>query len=628
MKSRNCCAGGLIGCIRGLRSAAYVVGAAALTLIAGTTPAVAQARGPESGAVATTLKAPTTSKSVAPGGGGDPFQCPPDGGQCFADNGTPGCDDAGCCAAVCAVDPFCCDTQWDALCADEALLNGACTNVACGPEAGDCLTANGTPGCGISDCCNIVCELDPFCCGTEWDTACVAQASQITVCGGTPIACCLPSGACSQFDLQSCIAAGGQPQGSGSDCATVDCPQPGACCLGDGSCTDVLAQECSIAGGIFQGEGTACFETTCVPFGACCLPTGNCVIEEQILCQLFFGGTYQGDGTACASVNCPQPSCGDPSAGPCFVASTTTGCDNADCCAAVCALDPFCCDTRWDEICAEDALSNPACTSDACGPDAGPCDVANGTPGCEDANCCNTVCGIDAFCCDSEWDQACANLASSLVICGATPSACCLPSGTCFETDATTCNASGGIFMDGTTCADVTCVPFGACCDPVDGSCSVVSNLECDDLGGVYQGNGTDCLTVACPNPTCPGEGSCLDPAGNGTAGCANEECCNLICTMDPFCCSTEWDDICAEAAGQNCLGFVACPWDCTPANADGTFGNGVVNIDDLFLVINSFGLPGGPCDNAPDNGDGTFGNGLINIDDLFGVINNFGSCF
>jgi glucose/arabinose dehydrogenase len=71
----------------------------------------------------------------------------------------------------------------------------------------------------------------------------------------------------------------------------------------------------------------------------------------------------------------------------------------------------------------------------------------------------------------------------------------------------------------------------------------------------------------------------------------------------------------------------VPCPWDCAPDNGDDTFGNGIVNIDDLLTVINDFGAAGGPCDNAPDNGDGTYGNDLINIDDLLGVINNFGDC-
>ncbi|MEM7228735.1 MAG: hypothetical protein AAF432_07965 [Planctomycetota bacterium] len=69
------------------------------------------------------------------------------------------------------------------------------------------------------------------------------------------------------------------------------------------------------------------------------------------------------------------------------------------------------------------------------------------------------------------------------------------------------------------------------------------------------------------------------------------------------------------------------CPWDCTPVNADGTVGNGLVNIDDLLAVINSFGDPGGPCDVTPLNPDGTVGNGIINIDDLLSVINNFGPC-
>jgi len=72
----------------------------------------------------------------------------------------------------------------------------------------------------------------------------------------------------------------------------------------------------------------------------------------------------------------------------------------------------------------------------------------------------------------------------------------------------------------------------------------------------------------------------------------------------------------------------IPCPWDCAPDNGDGTFGNGVVNIDDVLGVINEFGLVGAStCDNSPDNGDGTFGNGVVNIDDVLGVINNSGPC-
>ncbi|MEM7228060.1 MAG: FG-GAP-like repeat-containing protein [Planctomycetota bacterium] len=69
------------------------------------------------------------------------------------------------------------------------------------------------------------------------------------------------------------------------------------------------------------------------------------------------------------------------------------------------------------------------------------------------------------------------------------------------------------------------------------------------------------------------------------------------------------------------------CVADCAPDNGDGTFGNGVINIDDLLEVINAFGGTSGPCDIAPDNGDGTYGNGTINIDDVLTVINAFGDC-
>ncbi len=35
----------------------------------------------------------------------------------------------------------------------------------------------------------------------------------------------------------------------------------------------------------------------------------------------------------------------------------------------------------------------------------------NGTPGCDDLTCCKTICTFDAFCCDFEWDDLCADAA-------------------------------------------------------------------------------------------------------------------------------------------------------------------------------------------------------------------------
>jgi hypothetical protein len=68
------------------------------------------------------------------------------------------------------------------------------------------------------------------------------------------------------------------------------------------------------------------------------------------------------------------------------------------------------------------------------------------------------------------------------------------------------------------------------------------------------------------------------------------------------------------------------CRADCAPFDpATCTIGNGVVNIDDLLLLINQFGANGSPCDVAPLNPDGTYGNNIVNIDDVLYVINHFG---
>ena len=106
-----------------------------------------------------------------------PGPCPGEG-NCFDPdgNGTPGCDNLECCDAVCAIDPSCCDVEWDSQCAGEAL--DLCGNPVC-PGEGSCFEANGTPGCDDPVCCNKVCTIDPFCCDVEWDQKCAGEAADI-----------------------------------------------------------------------------------------------------------------------------------------------------------------------------------------------------------------------------------------------------------------------------------------------------------------------------------------------------------------------------------------------------------------------------------------------------------------
>ncbi len=112
---------------------------------------------------------------------------------------------------------------------------------------------------------------------------------------------------------------------------------------------------------------------------------------------------------------CPTSSgCGSTKAGSCYVAGPLTGCDNVTCCGAVCDSDPSCCDIAWDANCVTLALG--LCAD--CGePDAGDCCVGHETQGCNDAACCEAMCVTDSFCCNFTWDELCAEQAASNPAC-------------------------------------------------------------------------------------------------------------------------------------------------------------------------------------------------------------------
>jgi len=80
-----------------------------------------------------------------------------------------------------------------------------------------------------------------------------------------------------------------------------------------------------------------------------------------------------------------------------------------------------------------------------------------------------------------------------------------------------------------------------------------------------------------------------------------------------------------ATGTGNACaLPLKACAADIAPAG-----GNGVVNVDDLLAVINSWGANGNPAGPRPlgDVAPLPAGNCLVNVDDLLAVINGWGTC-
>jgi hypothetical protein len=92
-----------------------------------------------------------------------------------------------CVAAVCAGDPFCCDTRWDSLCVQE--IRTFCGNLTCSEGAGSCShTVCREGGALVSSCDDPpvspscvadVCAADPFCCNTNWDWICVSEVESI-----------------------------------------------------------------------------------------------------------------------------------------------------------------------------------------------------------------------------------------------------------------------------------------------------------------------------------------------------------------------------------------------------------------------------------------------------------------
>jgi hypothetical protein len=98
---------------------------------------------------------------------------------CFDVHATPGCEDSACCTAVCDIDPSCCGTAWDIDCKNAAnVLCGGCGD----PASGNCFCPHPNVGCNNATCCRTVCAVDPFCCEVQWDGFCADEANMLCTC--------------------------------------------------------------------------------------------------------------------------------------------------------------------------------------------------------------------------------------------------------------------------------------------------------------------------------------------------------------------------------------------------------------------------------------------------------------
>ncbi|MFZ9915736.1 MAG: trypsin-like peptidase domain-containing protein, partial [Phycisphaerales bacterium] len=331
----------------------------------------------------------------------------------------------------------------------------------------------------------------------------------------------------------------------------------------------------------------------------------------------------------------------------CYASHTAPHCSDGACCAAVCAIDPFCCGTRWDAICAASAAD----LCGGCGTVGASCYQPRSTPGCEDSDCCGTICAVDAYCCSTVWDSLCVSRAESTCRTGATCGEARMlstqfPSSFDFDTSTGSVFAGavcGQLDPRGTwrklraTCSGLVtvqvCTEFTTgqvllsvrkTCDSGPLACSTSSVPGCQlspvgaarvvfgavagdeflvfitTAGSATAAAGT--LEVAC-SPVCGTGPSCT--LEHASPGCNDAACCASVCTIDPFCCESNWDSVCVSRAVSSCF---ARPGDLN--------GDGIVNGIDLGTLLGAWGGSGA----ADVNGDG-----IVNAADLSVLLGNWG---
>ncbi len=123
---------------------------------------------------------------------------------------------------------------------------------------------------------------------------------------------------------------------------------------------------------LFAGSSTAAGNTLAfdnvdidlasgTPSGACCFEDETCGFGTEAECAAA-GGTYRGDWIGCSENGCITiPKVCGPDAGPCDKPNKTPGCELGLCCALVCLIDPFCCSVFWNDECVDIAAGLPEC---------------------------------------------------------------------------------------------------------------------------------------------------------------------------------------------------------------------------------------------------------------------------
>jgi len=401
----------------------------------------------------------------------------------------------------------------------------------------------------------------------------------------------MPNGDCcvNVSDLLAVIATWGE-----------DCTPNGACCSETGTCTDNVTQsDCLAMGGLYMSDGSQCSDNQCVA-GACCLDPITCLEGQSMWYCDSLGGIFRGDGVVCADISCDasceatgcQPpdqtgqgadgivgATSDTNTGAGFVVAdnflpTTSGSISQVCWWGMyidfsgpldCGVDgPGTGDNFTVTYFLDDVdgtqpgtmIAGPFSVStsaiptgevipsgigdivqyqysanhDAFEVQSGECywvSISNQTtescywlwetapPGDSRASQNN-----DGWS-ETDYDLSfCVNIDIDADACGVFTGPCCLSDGTCEIMTSLDCLVAEGEYEgNNLTCADVNdCVPLpGACCFSQDTCFEDTTDLDCDAFGGIFMGEASLCADISCGGDQIGGsDGGSLD--GNTTA--------------------------------------------------------------------------------------------------------------
>ena len=383
----------------------------------------------------------------------------------------------------------------------------------------------------------------------------------------------LASRFCGSATMGPCSVVHKIPYCSDRECCEYVCGVLRTCCdvSWDQICVDFANQECGRCGGLGTGScliehaspfcsSEVCCDLVCEALPNCevewdamcvakavelCLECGSDVLPNNCFQASSFpycsdqdccGAVCEFDDFCCtelwdnycvtlATSFCPDLTCGSATAGDCCLSHETPYCKDANCCQSVCSIDTYCCSTVWDVQCVTAVLQ--FCDSISCPCGGGGlgsgCFMIHPQPGCSSATCCNSVCNSDPFCCGVTWDASCVAAAETFCagnpVCKELTSSCLVP------------HPEPG--CDDPACCDAVCLNEPHCCIVEwDEVCVLRVADDCGGCGDVFAG---DCSTV------------------HKSPHCDNKECCETVCADDPYCCSTEWDSSCVKLAESLC---------------------------------------------------------------------------